>query len=140
MSFCSPAFAENIFHAGLFFDEFPLTLDVGHRTEAVGPFFYDQQRNSEMTWAIPPLFSHDANPAVESREDDLAYPLLTYERYGTEYRWQFFQLLSFAGGQKQNGSEKRRFTLFPIYFQQRSPDTNENYTALVPFYGHLKDR
>ena len=34
----------------------------------------------------------------------------------------------------------RRFTLFPIYFQQRSPDTNENYTALVPFYGHLKDR
>ena len=35
---------------------------------------------------------------------------------------------------------RRRFTLFPLYFQQRSPDPNENYTALVPFYGHLKNR
>ena len=34
----------------------------------------------------------------------------------------------------------KRFTLFPLYFQQRSPDPNENYTALVPFYGHLKNR
>jgi hypothetical protein len=140
LCFCFPAFAENVFHAGLFFDEFPLTLDAGHRTEAVGPFFYGQQKGLETTWAVPPLFSHDANPAVESREDDLAYPLLTYERYGTQYRWQFFQLFSFAGGQEQSGSEKRRFTIFPIYFQQRSPDTNENYTALIPFYGHLKDR
>jgi hypothetical protein len=140
LSFCSSAFAENVFHAGLFFDEFPLTLDAGHRTEAVGPFFYDQQNDSEMTWAIPPLFSHDANPAVESRADDLVYPLLTYERYGTQYRWQFIQLFSFSGGQEQNEFEKRRFTIFPIYFQQRSPDTNENYTALVLLYGHLKDR
>jgi len=140
LSFCFSAFAENDFHAGLFFDEFPLTLDVGHRTEAVGPFFYGQQKGSEMTWAVPPVFSHDTDTNVESREDDLFYPLLTYERYGTQYRWQFIQLFSFAGGQEQDDSKKKRFTIFPIYFQQRSPDTNENYTALVPFYGHLKDR
>ena len=140
LCFCSSAFADSIFHAGLFFDEFPLTLDAGQRTEAVGPFFYDQQKDSERTWAIPPLFSHDANPDVESREDDLVYPLLTYERYGTQYRWQFIQLFSFSGGQEQNDSEKKRFTLFPIYFQQRSPETNDNYTALVPFYGHLQNR
>jgi len=140
LSFCSSAFAESDFHAGFLFDSFPLTLDAGHRAEAIGPFFYDQQKDTEKTWAIPPLFSHDVNPAVESREDDLAYPLLTYERYGTEFRWQFIQLFSFAGGQQQNDSEKRRFTIFPVYFQQRSPDTNENYTALVPFYGHLQNR
>jgi hypothetical protein len=140
LSCCAPAFAEDHFHAGLLFDEFPLTLDAGHRTEAAGPFFYNQQKDTEKTWAIPPLFSHDTNSAVESREDDFVYPLLTYERYGTQYRWQFIQLLSFAGGQEQNDSEKRRFTIFPFYFQQRSPDTNDNYTALVPFYGHLKNR
>lgn len=140
LSFCSSAFAENNFHAGLIFDEFPLTLDAGQRTEAVGPFFYDQQKNTETTWALPPLFSHDENPAVESQEDDWIYPLLTYERYGTQYRWQLIQLFSFASGQEPNDSEKRRFTLFPIYFQQRSPDTNDNYTALVPFYGHLQNR
>jgi hypothetical protein len=140
LCFCSPASADSIFHAGLFFDEFPLTLDAGQRTEAVGPFYYDQQKDTEATWAIPPLFSHDVDPAVESQEDDLVYPLLTYERYGTQYRWQFIQLFSFAGGQEPDNSEKRRFTLFPIYFQQRSPETNDNYTALVPFYGHLQNR
>ncbi len=140
LCFCSPALAEDAFHAGLFFDEFPLTLDAGHRTEAAGPFYYDQQKDSETTWAVPPLFSHDADPGVESREDDLFYPFLTYERYGKEYRWQFVQLFSFAGGQDPDDSGKKRFTIFPVYFQQRSPDTNDDYTAFGPFYGHLKDR
>ena len=57
-----------------------------------------------------------------------------------EYRWQLLQLFSFSGGKLANDSNKKRFTLFPIYFQQRSPDTNENYTAVFPIYGHLKDR
>src|SRR5208283_1129493 len=129
LSFCSPVFAESVPHAGFLFDEFPLTLDAGHHTEAAGPFYYDQQKDTETTWAVPPLFSHDANPAVESREDDWMYPLLTYERYGTEFRWQFVQLFSYSGGLLPDESDKRRFTIFPIYFQQRSPDTNENYTA-----------
>jgi len=30
--------------------------------------------------------------------------------------------------------------LFPIYFQQRSPDPGLNYTAVVPFYGRLENR
>ncbi|MEI9960973.1 MAG: hypothetical protein WDM76_07520 [Limisphaerales bacterium] len=122
------------------FDKFSLTLDSGNRTEAAGPFFYDQQKELEKVWAVPPLFSVYADPAVESKEFDLLYPLLTCERYGTEYRWQFFQLLSIAGGDDQRGFSKKRFTVFPFYFQQRSPETNENYTALLPFYGHLKNR
>ena len=140
LSFCFSAAAEDDSHAGFLFDSFPLTLDSGHRTEAAGPFYYNQTKDTETTWAIPPLFSHDVNPAVESWEDDFAYPLLTYERYGRQYRWQFIQLLSFAGGEEQNDSEKRRFTIFPFYFQQRSPDTNDNYTAVVPIYGHIKNR
>ena len=55
-------------------------------------------------------------------------------------RWQLFQLISFAGGQDQNNSEKKRFTIFPLYFQQRSPRTNDNYTAVVPIYGHIQDQ
>jgi hypothetical protein len=34
---------------------------------------------------------------------------------------------------------KRRITIFPFYFQQRSPDPALNYTAILPFYGHLKN-
>ena len=132
--------AEEGFRAGPIFDEFALTLDSGDRREAMGPLFYDQHKNTEMTWAIPPLLSYDTAPDTESKEFDLLYPVLTYERFGLEYRWQFFQVLSFAGGQKQNETPTRRFTIFPLYFQQRSPDPTLNYTALFPFYGHVRDR
>ena len=66
--------------------------------------------------------------------------MLTYERFGTEYRWQLAQLLSFSGGQNPEDGLARRFTIFPLYFQQRSPDPNKNYTALFPLYGHIQDR
>ncbi|MGB7769029.1 MAG: hypothetical protein WBN22_09295 [Verrucomicrobiia bacterium] len=128
------------FVAGPLFSQFSLTLDQGHRTEAVGPFFYDQRKDSEKTWAIPPLFSLDSDPAVETKEYDVLYPVLTYERFGTEYRWQLGQLLSFAGGEDSGDFPVKRFTLFPLYFQQRSPDKNENYTAVAPCYGHLQHR
>ena len=134
-----PVFAKDSLDAGPLFAEFPLTLDSGQRTEMFGPFFYSQQLDTEKTWALPPFFSRDTDPAVESREDDFLYPLATYETYGQEYRWQFFQLLAFAGGQDSQGQEVRRVTIFPIYFQQRSPVTNENYTALIPFYGHYEN-
>ena len=127
-------------NAGPLFDEFPLTLSAGHRTEALGPFFYSEQKESQKTWAIPPLFSHEMDPDTDSEEYDFGYPVLTYDRFGKEYRWQLFQLLSFAGGQNQREQTARRFTLFPIYFQQRSDDPAENYTAFIPFYGHLKHR
>src|SRR5207247_5292459 len=33
-----------------------------------------------------------------------------------------------------------RITIFPLYFQQRSSNPALNYTAVIPFYGHLKNR
>src|ERR1051326_3234658 len=83
--------------AGPLFDQFDLTLSPGQRTEALGPFYYDQKSETQHTWAVPPFFSHTKDPAVELKEIDFLYPVLTYDRYGDQYRWQFFQLLSFAG-------------------------------------------
>ena len=127
-------------HAGPLFDEFDLTLFPGHRTEAAGPFFYSQEKETQRTWAVPPLVSEAHDPDTESREFDVLYPLMTYDRYGVQYRWQLFQVLSFAGGPTQQESARDRFTLYPIYFQQRSTDPSESYTAVLPFYGHLKHR
>ena len=125
---------------GFAFDRFSLTLENGSRTEAVGPFYYLEQTESETTWAFPPFYSSNDKPDVEAHEDNFLYPLLTAIRYGKERRWQFFQLISTSNGQEQNGAEKHRLTLFPFYFAQRSPDTNLNYTAFLPFYGQLKNR
>jgi hypothetical protein len=129
------------FVAGPLFSRLELTLDSGVRTEALGPFFYKQQSESENILAVPPLLSFDLDPAVESEEDDFLYPVMTYRRYGTQYRWQFVQLFSFSGGESPKDlQENRRITLFPLYFQQRSPNPDDNYTAFFPFYGTIKGR
>jgi len=127
-------------HIGPLFDHFGLTLAPGERTEAAGPFFYSETQETQHTWAIPPLFSITRDPATESEEIDFVYPLLTYDRFGEQYRWQLFQLLSFSGGPTQLESKRDRFTLFPFYFQQRSTDPSQNYTAVFPFYGHIQNR
>jgi hypothetical protein len=136
----SSALAADTLRAGPLFDEFDLTLAPGHRIEALGPFFYSQQRETQRIWAMPPLLSYTCDPGTESKEFDFLYPVMTYDRYGEQYRWQLFQLLSLAGGPTQQETARDRFTLFPLYFQQRSSDPSENYTALFPFYGHLKHR
>jgi hypothetical protein len=126
--------------AGFMFDQYALTLELGQRAEALGPLFYRQEKDSERTLAVSPLFSHTSDQVTEAEEFDMVYPLLTYDRFGREYRWQLLQLLSLSGGQNQQEISRTRFTLFPIYFQQRSPDPSHNYTALLPVYGQIKQR
>jgi hypothetical protein len=132
--------AQTEFVAGPLFADYRLTLDAGERVEAFGPFWVEQRRETEEQVAVPPLFSLTTDPATESREFDFLYPLLTYDRYGSEYRWQLLQLLSFSGGQDQDGDRRRRFTLFPFYFQQRGDEPQDHYTALFPLGGTLRGR
>jgi len=127
-------------HIGPLFDEFDLTFQPGHRLEAGGPLFYDQQRGSEHTFAVPPFFSDTRDPEIGLHEFDFFYPIFSLDRYGTQRRWQFLQVLSLSGGPTQVDSTRSRFTLFPFYFQQRSTNPSENYTAVFPFYGHLDNR
>jgi hypothetical protein len=136
---CS-AVAEDLWNSGFLFDEFRLTLDAGQRTEALGPLFNADRREESASWALPPFCSAGQNPGLDTADFDFLYPLVTYNRFGSEYRFHILQLFSFAGGKSQKDEEARRFTLFPFYFQQRSADPEKNYTALWPIYGHLEGR
>ena len=122
------------------YHEFGLTLAPGHRTEALGPLWYAERKESARLWAVPPIFSYTLDEETDFAEFDFAYPVITYDRFGSEYRFHIFQLLSFAGGRTQSETNVSRFTLFPLYFQQRSAIPEKNYTAVIPFYGHLKNR
>ncbi len=132
--------AQNEFVAGPIFSKFPLTIGDGWRTEIAGPFFYKQRDDSEKLWALPPFFSHEADSATDSGKDDFLYPILTYEYFGTQRRWQFIQLFATSGGDDPDNSGKHRVTIFPFYFYQHSTNSEKNYTAFFPFYGTLKDR
>lgn len=127
--------------AGFLFDRFKLTLEEGLRTEAAGPFYYSQNADSGSVLAYPPFYSQAINPAADSQEDDILYPVFTRVHYGAERRWQFFELINASSGVgPDDTTTPHRFTVFPFYFQQRAVDTNLNYTAVMPFYGHLKHR
>lgn len=129
-----------VIEAGPLFHEFNLTLDAGERREVMGPFFYEEQVDGRTTFAVPPLFSWVDDPKLAYREFDVLYPVLTYDRFGGESRAQLFQLLSLSDAGEQDRDVRRKFTIFPFYFQQRSTNTTQNYTAVVPFYGTLRNR
>jgi len=129
---------------GPLFHEFKLTLDLGHRTEAVSPFYYHElvgePGDQTEIWAVPPLFSYALNKDTDYHQFAFLWKGLTFNRYGSEYRVQVVQILSSAGGLTQSETNVDRFTVFPIYFQQRSPIPEKNYTALFPLFGKIYNR
>ncbi len=135
-----PAQIPSLDDAGWVSDRFPLTLSEGQRIEMLGPLFGWQRQESETLWTFPPLGSVRQDTATDFFELDLLYPLVTLDRFGLDYRLQLLQLFSFSGGQTMEEEGRRRLTLFPVYFHQRSDDPAQDYTAVVPFYGHLKNR
>jgi hypothetical protein len=75
------------------------------------------------------------------KELDILYPVLNATTVmGSNIAGKLFQLLSFAGGPSPGKVSGTALRYFPLVFQQRSSDPNENYTALFPIYGHLKHR
>jgi hypothetical protein len=140
LAFSTRGTAQDVWNAGPLFDAFKLTLAEGARIEALGPLFNCEHREDINQWAVPPLYSAGRDEDTDWADFDVLYPLLTYDRFGREYRFQVFQVLNFAGGRDQEDAATRRFTLFPLYFQQRADNPEENYTALFPLYGRLQGR
>jgi hypothetical protein len=121
--------------------EFGLTLAPGRRVEAVGPLLrYEQREDGVEEWALSPLLSQTIDRQMESEELDFLYPVMTYDRFGSEYKLRWFLLTTFSGGRDQQDLQRRRFTIFPFYFQQRSPDPRFCYTAVFPLYGTIQER
>jgi hypothetical protein len=137
----SPALASpaDEFICGPAVSKFQLTLQSGFREEAAGPLYYSQQTSEASQLALPPFYCQTLTPDVGWSEWEFLYPLIDYRRFGPEYRLQIAELLIFSGGKTEQEHGVRRFTLFPIYFQQRAEDPSLNWTALVPFYGHMEN-
>ncbi|MCB1126932.1 MAG: hypothetical protein KDM81_10575, partial [Verrucomicrobiae bacterium] len=153
--------------AGPAYSRFRLTLDPGERTQLLGPLWSQQSVWPETitdglgpsdwpppatlgdpaavsriarTFTLSPLFSYYTEPSVEAAFVDVLYPVVTYDRYGSESRFQIFQVISFSGGADQEAARSRTYTLFPFLFARRSENPEENYTALWPLYGTMQKR
>jgi len=125
---------------GFLYDNFSLTLKAGERTEMFGPIFGSEKSDSSTLFNFSPLFSLYRDSIIPQVEAELGYPILSFDKFGREYRFQIFQFISFSGGESSNQEIKSRLTLFPLYFHQRSTNPEQNYTAVAPFYGELNNR
>lgn len=122
----------------------PLVVEEGRESGFLGPFFYEKhgvENNQTYTQqSFRPFITTVRMDDNSTETIELLFPLLTYHRTGKEYRVQIGQLLSFSGGDSQTGGEENRTTIFPFYFSRRSGNPERDYTALVPFYGTIKNR
>lgn len=119
---------------------FESILNEGLREEYFGPLLYRESYGATEAWGIPFVYARSQNKDIDSDEWDLFYPLLGYDRFGDEYRLQLLQFINAHGGKGRDQSDAERFAVFPFYFQQRSTRPEDNYTAFLPFYGHMKNK
>ncbi|HAV65491.1 MAG TPA: hypothetical protein DCY13_24345 [Verrucomicrobiales bacterium] len=125
---------------GPLYGRFELTLENGQRTEAAGPFYFDETAETHEEWGIPPFYTRRYDAPSDKLSLDILWKLASYDRMGPEYKFQLGQLIGFSGGRSVQEENDRKFTLFPFYFQNRSANPERDYTAVMPFYGRLRGR
>jgi hypothetical protein len=136
-----PAAAQGLLETGPLAHRFGLTLERGERQEMLGPLLAWQkgETNSNSLWTVAPFMSLYREPEIERTELDVLYPLFSYDRFGTEYRWHLAQFLNFHGSLSLDDEAKRRRNLFPFFFSQRSSNPTNDYWSLLPVYGHFRN-
>ncbi len=127
-------------NVGPFYSKVGLTLGEGYRVEAMGPFYHREVGINYDEWAITPFYTRHYDAAADRLSIDIVWKLAEVDRMGPEYRFAFFQFFNFTGGRTLNEENDRRFTLFPIYFQNRSSNPERDYTSVFPFYGKVHSR
>ncbi|MEN9601807.1 MAG: hypothetical protein RIS56_1413, partial [Verrucomicrobiota bacterium] len=72
-------------------EEFPLTLRTGQRGEALGPLFHWQETPEAWGWGFSPWVSYQHEPGVERTQAEFLYPLVSFDQYGSQYRFHIVQ-------------------------------------------------
>lgn len=136
-----PARAEDWLEAGPFMSSFPTLWEPGWRQQGLGPLAWWQETSDTVSAGISPLFSSSSTPSLDREQFDLLYPVLTWRRTGQESRWQVAQVFNWVStGQQDETDRYIHRTVFPFYFQQKSVSGTNDYLAVFPFYGHLRNR
>jgi hypothetical protein len=125
--------------AGPLIHTFPLTLEPGEGIEALGPLFYRREGEDSEVWGVPPLVSSARMLDGERKHIFVLPPVFAYHRYGEDWRWQFLQWFN-GSSQDRIEDDLKRFNLFPIFFWQDSTDPEQDYWAVFPLHGTLKNR
>lgn len=126
---------------GPLFETFPLTLESGRSTEAVGPLYYERENEDFTLTGFPPLVTVATAHDGDRSQVFVLPPLFSWRRYGGhDTRWQVLQLISGTDQDMIDDPDLKRFTIFPFVFYQNATDPEKDYWALFPLYGSVRNR
>lgn len=109
-------------------------------TEMLGPLFYQRQNAAGgQVEAFRPLMLWNAQGEKETTH--LLYPLFTWQRDGAQTYFSFFELINDRRTAPQGGAAaSRHFDVWPFYFSRQTGNPAEDYRALFPVAGTIKNR
>lgn len=99
-----------------------------------GPLFKVEKKESELEWALRPLWYHASLPEQDVTLNEVLYPL--YQRTHTP---DTTKSITFQLFRSETSPDERSFNLFPIFFYRKSSERGDEL-ALVPLAGHLEKR
>ncbi|HWA26680.1 MAG TPA: hypothetical protein VG734_13555 [Lacunisphaera sp.] len=106
--------------------------------EALGPLIFARSGPETDQKGVRPLYL--ATQADGVRTGSFLYPFFTWRRESDYRTFSFFQLVNFRDSDPATGPFDKHFDVWPFYFSRTTPDPEENYRALFPIAGTLKNR
>ena len=90
-----------------------------------------------------PFFVRWTDPAGETRESTVLYPIFYYRSYGDSFKWSIFNLINRFGGKGDTpptpDTDSRTFDIWPIYFSRETGDPATSYHSVLPIAGTIFD-
>lgn len=102
-----------------------------------GPLIkYEKHEEGGRRYGVRPFYFHEEHG--EATENDILYPLATYDRIGHASTFQLFHLITSESSAEESGVGDE-FMLFPFIFSGQ-PTAEEGYFALFPLGGKILGR
>lgn len=114
----------------------------GHVTEwqGAGPLCFQKPLDDGTAGGFRPVYVWRKNPASETTQTAVLYPLFTYQAGPDDSRWSVFSMINSATPRPGTDNKYHAFDLWPFYFSRQTGDPATSYRALFPLAGKMKNR
>ncbi len=109
--------------------------------QAVGPLFFEEKlEGGGSAGGLRPIYVWQEDPAGQTAETDILYPLLTHRIDRNSRRWSLFELVNFGVSTGETAAGARQFDVWPFYFSRQTGDPATSYRAVFPLHGTMLGR
>ncbi|MSU51437.1 MAG: hypothetical protein EXS37_20510 [Opitutus sp.] len=116
---------------------------------AAGPFLFNKplaDADGNTANGFRPFWVQLRNPQGDFRAGHFLYPLFSYSRDESTYKWSVFELIRRtdrvpdAAPAKSDFEQDNRFEIFPLWFYRQTHDDDLNYRGFFPIAGTIKNK